>query len=360
MNPFILNPAVYSGSLAKDAKPMTKAEAFEEIAWSETDVLQSYMPFASNPDPIVRSKSLKIYREMLSDDQIQVCVNIRIQARLSSQWTIKAGKDGDAKAIKMADFAMFCLKRMRGNFESDLEQIYSAIPYGFSVSEKIYEYMDSGPFKGMIALKAIKTREPFNYDFKIDGYGNLEGLIYTGVGLNPSQSKGISDIEKSNPLSRVPWNTGGYGSVSNPFPPEKFIIYSYNQRFGNWYGWSDLNAAYPWWVKKKHGAKFWAIWLERYASPVVWAQVKRDASMKKAALDRIDDFLRNLSARNGIRVSDAVTLNALETTATRPTRSPSKLTTATFRMLFCFLIFSDSQEVLEVAGQAAVEAGVTR
>ena len=328
MNPYDINPLAVRDRKPVDGQNLEKnvPAEMQEISWSEQDVLQSYLPFANNPDPIVRVKSLKIYREMLQDDQVKVCSEIRKQARLSSTWDISPGKDNDTRAEEMADFIKDCLNRMRGTFEDDLYQIYSAIDYGFSISEKVFEVIEKGKWAGKIGLRAIKTREPFNYDFKVDPHGNMLGIIYTGISsedrpindartLQPGYFPGVTMRPPNNSLaSLMPGNsqTSNWGTISNPFPPEKFIVYSYNMTFGNWYGKSDLAAAFKWWIMKKHGSKFWAVWLERYASPFIWAQYKRDAGLKKSALDAIDDFIRNLSTRQGVRVSDAIEIKTVE------------------------------------------------
>lgn len=326
---------------AKPVEPMAEMdpELMRETSWSETDVLQSYLPFANNPDPIVRSKGLKIYREMMQDEQVKVCIEVRIQARLSTPWEVVPGDASNPQSVEMADFIKECLTRMRGNFETDMEQIYSAMIYGFSISEKVFEYIETGRFKGKIGLKAIKTREPYNYDFKIDAHGNLLGMVYVGMTgkdedskkgpgtLGPDSPNGTAKRGNSNPaintgslnslnnlIPDIGSDTGKapMGTLENPFPPEKFIVYAYNPQFGNWYGRSELLAAFKWWLMKKHGSRFWAIWLERYASPFLVAQYKRDAGLKPQHLTAIDDFIRNLSARQGVRVSDAWTLTPVQ------------------------------------------------
>lgn len=345
MNPYAINPMAAarnatSSSAPKEEKdpqdpaknkPETDPELkaldkelalMDEVSYSEQDVLQSYLPFANNPDPIVRSKGLKIYREMMQDEQVKVCVEVRIQARLSTPWEVVPGTPGNAQSEEMAAFVKENLEGMRGNFETDMEQMYSAMTYGFSVTEKIFTYLDRGKFKGKIGLKALKTREPYNYDFKVDAHGNLLGLTYIGIVgkdeqptvTRPGDPFNISGMTPGfiEP-SRVQSNgRAPLGSLENPFPPEKFIIYSYNPQFGNWYGRSELMAAFKWWLMKKHGAKFWAIWLERYASPFMIAQYKRDAGLNAKALQAVDDFLRNLSARQSIRVSDAWTFTPVQ------------------------------------------------
>ena len=321
MNPYSINPAALKRlqeeapeETGEDNKKVVRA-AFDEISWSEQDVLQRYLPFANNPDPVVRSKGLKIYREMMQDDQIKVCFDMRVQARLSSTWSVKAGKEGDSSSEEMAEFMTAMLRRMKGNFENSLAQIYSAIVYGFSISEKVFDYVEIGKYKGKIGIKAIKTREPFDYDFKTDAHGNLEGLIYIGMRGDVDDKRDVlgrplQSIDRIMPS--ISQGTTPLGTIENPFPPEKFVIYSYNQMFGNAYGRSDLLAAFKWWIMKKHGSKFWAVWLERYASPFVRAIYKRDAGLKKDALNRMDDFIRNLSTRQGIRASDAWTIDPVQ------------------------------------------------
>lgn len=278
----------------------------DEISYSEGDVLRAYYAFGQNPDPIVQSKGLEIYKDMMEDDQIKACVELRKQARLSTPWNIVSAEEGNTQADEMADFVLHALTRLPGSFQDSLLDIFSAIEYGFSISELVYELLPDGPFKGKLGLKAIKTREPFNYDFKTDPHGNLIGIVYTGVGAAWQAPFGRM-------ITAMPTATQTtLGSVENPYPPDKFVIYSYNTQFGNFYGRSDLLSAFRSWMSKKLIMKFWNIWLERYASPFIWAQVKKDAGLKPAALKKIDEFLKNLTVKSGVRVSDAVTLNPIQ------------------------------------------------
>lgn len=308
MNPYTINPSVFAAK--KPVKPKEKEAGinapgmFEEMSYSEQDILQSYIPFGNNPDPVVKNRGLKIYRLMLEDEQIKACYDMRVQARLSSTWSVKPGVEGDSSSEEMAEFITAVLKRIRGNFENSLAQIYSAIVYGYSITEKVYDYIQDGEYQGKIGLAALKTREPFDYDFKTDAHGNLLGIIYSGMKARDEKA-----VSSNNGASATGSNSNAdMGTLENPFPPEKFVIYSYNQMFGNHYGRSDLLSAFKWWIMKKHGSKFWAVWLERYASPFLRAIYDRDAGLKAEALTRMDDFIRNLSTRQGIRASNAWTI----------------------------------------------------
>ena len=287
-----------------------------EVSSSQTDIDRAMSPYGQNRDPIARAKGLKIYTEMMDDDQVKVCVELRKQAVLSTQWSVDAAEAGNRTAEEYADFIRHCLVRMDGTVEDDLEDIYSAIEYGFSVTEINFKYLEDGPFSGKVGLASLKTREPYNYDFKQDYWGNLLGIVYTGVVPRAEQENGARETMRTGmnilPSYRnvgQPLERGHLGSVENPFPTDKFIIYSYNKRFGNFYGRSDLISAFRYWNAKRFVLKFWNVWLERYASPFTWAEYDPNSITKKGTLDDIDDFLKNLSARSGIRVPKGVLLH---------------------------------------------------
>lgn len=327
MDPYkILVPQKRFVTKAPQEKPSDLNLLEQEISSSETDVIRAFSPYGQNTtDPVVRAKGLKIYKEMSDDDQIKVCLDIRKHARLSSPWNIIPGKEGDAKAEEYATFIKHCLSRMEGSFEDNLYEIYSAIEYGYSISELIMMLLPDGPFKGKIGLKAIKTREPFNYYFKTDAFGNLLGLVY--IGLHASLSAinresqlasvsgmgGFGTLSTTNSQLLLSSPTGEeWGSLKNPFPPDKFIIYSYNSKFGNWYGSSDLTSAFRSWTSKKMIMRFWNVWLERYASPFTWAQYDPSLGLRKEVIEEIDDFIKNLSSRSGIRVPKGVEINVAQ------------------------------------------------
>lgn len=320
MNPYAINiPASALPAQSRPKIPVPR-EQLSEISWSESDVIQSYIPYGNNPDPVARIKGLEIYRAMMEDDQIKVCVDLRKQARLSTPWEILPGAEDNPQAKEMAEFVEYNLRRIRGTFEDRLYKIYSAIEYGFSISEKIFEVIPDGKYKGMIGLADIKSREPFNYDFKVDAHGNMLGLVYIGATPGGTNNAGAFFTPGGGFGSRQ--NNGSarnqepqMGTLENPFPPEKFIIYSYNMEFSNWYGRSDLLAAFRHYQAKKHVLKFWNIYLERYASPFLIATYKRDVGLTPKSLEAVDDFIRNLSARQGMRVSDAITITPIQFSA---------------------------------------------
>src|SRR3972149_8198111 len=151
MNPYIFNVPIIRRHQAADAEKnisLETAAMMKEISWSESDLYRAFYAYGQNPDIIVRNKGLKIYSEMMEDDQIKACIELRKEARLSTPWQILSAEEGNLEADKRADFIKHVLKRMKGTFEDDLYEIFSAIEFGFSVSELFYEIMKDGPFGG--------------------------------------------------------------------------------------------------------------------------------------------------------------------------------------------------------------------
>lgn len=315
MDPYAIVPSRRFADVPAPKPTIDDDTLFSEISSSEGEVQRWMSPYGQNPDPVARQKGLKLYEEMMSDEQISVCVGLRKKAMLTSTWSVEAGKAGNAESEKYAEFITQVLQGMDGTFEDDLEDIYSAIEFGFSISELNYKLIEGGPFVGKIGLQSIKTREPYNYNFKCDGHGNVEGLVYTGITAPPSRA-GMTKDTTSSGLWLLPGaavlqsGQSALGTYNNPFPMEKFVHYAYNPKFNNPYGRSDLLAAFRYWNAKRYILKFWNVWLERYAAPFTWATVDSSiVSNKKKIMDDIDDFIKNLQSRSGFRAPKGVELH---------------------------------------------------
>ena len=316
MDPYQLNRPLSARGGPQEPAKLEKADINQEISWSEGDWIRSMIAYGGNPDPVVRRKGIQIYKEMMEDDQIKACIEIRKQSRLSTPWNIVSADDASTEANKYRDYILHCFERMESTLENALYEIYSAIEHGFSISEIIFEIIPDGPFEGLMGIKAIKTRDPLHYDFKTDVFGNLLGIVYSGVGANLLPASGGSQPTYG-PMQGQSSMQSGFGNNSNPFPKDKFIIYSYNSQFNNFYGRSDLLAAYRSWLSKKHVMKFWNIWLERYAAPFPVITVDPDQIQKKGVMTELDNFIKNLSAKAGIRVPKGVTIDLKEGQAAR-------------------------------------------
>lgn len=320
MDPYAISFRKRQEAPAPPTKPqsdMDKDALMSEVSSSEGEVARWLSPYGANPDPVARQKGLKLYEDMMADDQVAVCVGIRKKALLTVDWSIEPGEPGNARSEMYAEFIEHVLERMDGTLENDLEDICSAIEFGFSISELNFELLEGGDFNGKIGLRSIKTREPYNYHFKVDGHGNILGLVYVGITPPPSRPGEplIAGTRGTGPLWTMPGRAlvspidAALGSYENPFPMEKFIHYAYHPKFNNPYGRSDLLPAFRYWNAKRYVLKFWNIWLERYATPFMHATIDGAlVSNKKKIMDDVDDFIKNLQARSGFRSPKGVEL----------------------------------------------------
>lgn len=244
-----------------------------EVAIADTrrQLFKDQIPY--NPDDLIARKGIRIYDLMRRDDQVRAALTIKKYATLSTGWRIDPAGNGpdDQQA---ADCAHDILEGTEGALEDDLYQILSALDYGFSVTEMVFKIIETGPWAGKIGLKSLKTRAPHNIDFKTDEFGNLLAVQQDSKDLKPV---------------------------------EKFAIFSYNQEFSNWYGTSDLRAAYaPWWIKE-NAQRWLATYLERYAVPFPVAKVPLGLpASDKADLEKV---LNNIQAATSMIIPGVVDLN---------------------------------------------------
>lgn len=234
--------------------PSTAVPAVETIPLAPENVMaeMSYFILPSqiriypyNPDDLVMKKGLYIYDRMKDDEAIKLALLLKKTVMLAKTFEIQPASQ-DPVDIKIADFIKYVLfEQADVPFTSTLEQMLTAFDYGYSVSEKLFAYIEEGPFAGLMGIRAIKTRPPHGFDFQMDAWGNLAFV---------RQFQGT-----------------GY---SQDLPVDKFVIHTYGQQFGSPYGISDCRAVYrPWWAKDVV-LKFLAIHLERYGTPLVIAKYK--------------------------------------------------------------------------------------
>lgn len=247
-----------------------------------------------NPDELAGKKGLQIYSKMREDDQIKAVLTMKKMAMLSTNWDIFAASE-NAEDVEKKDFIKWNLDNLEGTLEDYLWNIFTAYDFGFSLSELVYYRIEKGRWAGKIGLKSIKTREPFYYGFDSDIHGNLRenGIIYTGGGT--LQWKDLQSQDNLLSGSRL--------------PVKKFVIYSYQKEFGNWYGRSDLRSAYRSYFSKDVLIRFHNIYMERFGMPTHIGTVPRGTS--KADRDDLRTVLDKVQAKYAIVIPEDIKIDLL-------------------------------------------------
>ena len=245
-----------------------------------------------NPDDLVGKKGLEIYSKMRTDDQIKAVLTMKKFARLTTPWEIISASQ-DRIDIEKANFIKDNLDLMEGTFEDCLMNILTALDFGFSISELVWKLIENGKWAGNIGLKSIKTREPFWYAFDSDEHGNLrnDGIILVG-GL-------LVDIKDA--------------SKANRFDKNKFVIYSYNKEFSNWYGRSDLRSAYRSYWSKDILIRFHNIYMERFGMPTHVGTYPK--GLNRTGRDEFKAVLDKVQSKYAITMPEGFKLDLLQASA---------------------------------------------
>lgn len=239
------------------------AMGMDEISLADPLRLFPQQMFAQyNPSVLVTRKGMAVFDEMRRDDQIKAALLFKKHAVIATGWEIVSPK-GEAEDWEITQFVDDELTHIAGTLDSILLEMLSALDYGYSVTEKVFRQTEGN----MIGYASLKTRKPHSFEFESDEFGNL-----TQNGLWQETPTGIRKLD-----------------------PSKFVIYSYQKEFSNWYGTSDLESAYRAWWTKDNAYKWLAMYLERFGVPPLFMfyDPKKYTAPQQDALQTV---LQNLQA----------------------------------------------------------------
>jgi len=265
----------------KIKKPIT-----DEIATASKDIdyLSGYTLRLENPDPTLRTESrgkgLKLYDEVDRDPHAGSVLQTRYLAVVGKEWDVipaeSARKPGRPAAAtqeqKIAGFVKDTLKAT--NFEQAMQEMLQAILYGFYPAEVIWKNTDQG-----IKISKIRSKHPRRFSF--------------------TQARELRLLTLQNMID------------GEAVPPRKFIVFSYGSSdnpFGKGLG---QKLWWPVWFKK-HGIKFWLVFLEKFGMPTAVGKYPpgTDKPQQQALLDAIDA----IHNETGIKVPDTMAIELLEAT----------------------------------------------
>jgi SPP1 gp7 family putative phage head morphogenesis protein len=248
-----------------------------ENTFDKSPLLQDFDPF--NPDDLwQKTGDYSIYEDMLKDDQVSICMKLKKDLVIGSGFHfVKTDEEQD----EIEDFLEDTFNNdVETLFVDSIEEIISAYEFGFSVTEKIFKQR----YDNFLTLKYLKTRHPQTWLFYKDDKGNIEKLIQRSC-------KGDIEIDQ-----------------------KSVIKYINSPRFGNCYGESDLRAAYNAWFAKRQVIRYYAIFLEKAASPTPVGRY--DKSAPKKAIADLFSILKNFQTKTAITIPKDIEVEFLESSNT--------------------------------------------
>lgn len=256
----------------------------DEIATIEKDIdmFAGWIKRLENPDPVLRSEAagrgLRLYDEVNRDAHAGAVLQQRALAVVGKEWEIipakSARKLGRPAATTqeqiIADFVSQTL--MDCNFDQARQELLQAILYGHYVAEVIWSYVG-----GSITIKKIIGKHPRRFVFTPQRELRLLTLQNMIDGEALPERKFISFT---------------YGDSDNP----------YGKGLGQRLWW-------PVWFKK-HGIKFWMVFLEKFGMPTIVGKYPSGTleSQKKTLMQAIE----SIQTDTGITMPDTMAVEFLE------------------------------------------------
>lgn len=261
-------------SLSRNLAEEAYVGVAEETYYRSPMVPQSYEAPYNSDDIYKKTGDYRIYEDMLNDDQVSVCLQLKKDLVIGSGFDIVSNDEGQEEIVE--DLKAALTEDCEIPFLESVEEMLTAYEFGFSISEKVFKIGQEGKLR----LKFIKTRHPNSWLLHQDPKGN------------------ISKYEQNTSSGNIDVN------------PKSIIHYVNNRKFQNPYGKSDLRAAYNAWFTKRQVIRYFAIFLEKAASPTPVG--KYDTNAPAGTADDLHDVLKKLQAKTALVVPKEIEIDFLE------------------------------------------------
>jgi hypothetical protein len=212
---------------------------------------------------------IRLYDEMRrSDATVQASLKLLILPLMGADWAIQPASDSDEDTFiaKYVEYNLFELVK----FRYLLSEILLCLPFGHSVFEKIYKYVD----------------------YPGDEEGKGAGR-YTGIDRISSRKQDtIFAWQLANGQPGVQQITANGGVFS--IPAEKLLIFTHQREGNNFSGISVLRPAYKHWYVKSQLEKVMAIAAERQGVGVPFFEAPTGATNEQ--LTKARNVMKNIRA----------------------------------------------------------------
>lgn len=240
------------------------------------EYVNPYVDMLMPSDSVLRQQggagNLKVYKELLRDDQVHSTLQQRRMAVTSKEWMVDPGAD-DALSTAAADALRENLKAL--NWDDITDKMLFAVFYGWGVAEVMWR-----PDGNMVAIENVVVRDRARFRY------GWSGTIYLDT-------------------------SGGW----EPMPPRKFWwLANGADHSDEHYGLGLAHALYWPVFFKRNDIKFWLVFLERFGQPTVMAKMPAgqilDPKLKAEAIK----MLKSIATDSGIVVPDSTVVELLEAT----------------------------------------------
>lgn len=222
------------------------------------------------------SKAPQVYDQMRrTDATVRALLAAYMMPLRASKWFVQP-YDDSPESLKMADFLHDNLWGF-GNqtFDDYIRQALNFLTFGYSVFEKVFDYITEGPFAGKLGWHHFAYRYPNTIvRWNMNRVTNPTGASF---------HKLVSVTQSAPP-----------NYVYKDMMADTLVIFSLDKEGDNWTGISLLRAVYPHWKIKQILYRLQGIGMERMAIGVPSAKFLTSTSNE--TIQTIQNMLMNLRA----------------------------------------------------------------
>lgn len=257
-----------------DEQQQTTVPISDEIAslGRDPDIFAGFI--LDNPDPTLiaeaRGKGLKLYDEVDRDPHAGSVLQTRYLAVAGEEWEVQPA-DESARSKEIAEFVSEALAHC--NFGQAVGEMLQAILYGYYPAEVLWRQRQDG----RIVIGKIRAKHPRRFAF------TLERELRLLTKIAPREGEAL--------------------------PPGKFVVLSFGDS-DNPYG-KGLGQRIWWSVWfKKHGIKFWLIFLDKFSMPTPVGKYPSGAAKEQKAT--LLEAIQAIRTETGVTIPENMAIELLE------------------------------------------------
>ena len=263
--------AVYPAALEASLSPqqMTKQYSKPNPKLSGTNEMFANLLYKKD------GLSIEDYNDMLRDPQIKSGYELIRMFLLSRKLIVNPASDSE-EDVEIAEQLEEILSGMAYPLRKVRNDMYSALIYGYSVSEIIWKADEDGELIRVDRIRPIPI-DTIEDCFEYDDKGDVEYI------------KQI--VDNSEPIM---------------IPAEKCLIYTYDECFGDREGSSILDGVYDNWYMKQKILAWYNVFLQKHEGPTLLGKIE-NPQFKDLMLEQLDE-IREGRANITVGINDDVSV----------------------------------------------------
>jgi len=206
------------------------------------------------------------YNDMLRDPQIKSGYELIRMFLLSRKLVVNPASDSE-EDVEIAEQLEGILKRMNYPLRKVRNDMYSALIYGYSVSEILWQASEDEDLIVMDRIRPIPI-DTIEDCFMYDNKGDVEYIKQT--------------VDNEEPIK---------------IPAEKCLIYTYDECFGDREGTSILDGVYDNWYMKQKILGWYNVFLQKHEGPTLLGKIENPQfkDLMREQMDEIREGRANIT-----------------------------------------------------------------